>query len=488
MDGPQASPRSGAVVAVLAFTGTVAAIMQTVVMPLLDQLPTLLHTSSSTATWVVTATLLAAAVATPVTGRLGDLHGKKPMLLVCCTPLLIGSVICALSSSVLPMVTGRALQGMGMGVVPLGISLLRDVLPRERLSSAIALVSASMGIGGGLGLPISAAVAQYFSWRVLFWGSAVLVAVILVLISAIVPSTGVDADEGGFDLLGALVLGGGLVCLLMAVSDGATWGWVSGKTLGLFAGAVVLLLGWAWWELRRRYPLVDLRVTARPTVLLTNLASILVGFGMYAQMLILPELMELPKATGYGLGQSMLAMGCWMAPSGLMMMVASPFGGRLSARRGPKLTLIVGATVIACGYALAQACMGAPWALMLAACVTNIGTGYAYGAMPALIMSSVPHSETASANSFNTLMRSLGTSICAAVIGVVLSQLTRNLGGTALPSMTGFRVGMLIGCAAAVGAALIAAAIPLAPPSVSVPLPGQAAHPRDAVAGSLEPS
>ncbi len=482
MDGPQASARSGAVVAVLAFTGTVAAIMQTVVMPLLDQLTTLLHTSSSAATWVVTSTLLAAAVCTPVSGRLGDLYGKKPMLLVCCTPLLIGSVVCALSSSVAPMVVGRSLQGMGMGVVPLGISLLRDVLPRERLSSAIALVSASMGIGGGLGLPISAAVAQYFSWRVLFWGSAVLVAVILVLILTLVPSTSVDADEGGFDLLGALVLGAGLVCVLLAVSDGADWGWGSGRTLGTLIGGVVLLLAWGWWELRRRHPLVDLRVTARPTVLLTNLASILVGFGMYAQMLILPQLLELPRATGYGLGQSMLAMGCWMAPSGLMMMLASPFGGRLSARRGPKLTLIVGATVIACGYGLSQACLGAPWALMLAACVTNVGTGYAYGAMPALIMSSVPHSETASANSFNTLMRSLGTSVCSAVIGVVLAQLTTNFAGYALPSMAGFRIGMLIGCAVAVGAALVALAIPFNPTRApAAQLPGQAL-PQDAAA------
>lgn len=197
MASSQPTARPGAVVAVLAFAGTTAAIMQTLVTPLIAELPRILSTSASNATWVITVTLLVSAVCVPVVGRLGDLLGKRRMLLACSVPLMAGSVVCALASSVVPMIVGRGLQGMGMGMVPLGIALLRDVVPEERLSSSIALVSASMGIGGGLGLPLSAAVAQYANWRVLFWGSAALAAVIAALVWFLVPSVPAVAKGGG---------------------------------------------------------------------------------------------------------------------------------------------------------------------------------------------------------------------------------------------------------------------------------------------------
>ncbi|MFI5992615.1 MFS transporter [Streptomyces sp. NPDC051362] len=460
MDAPQPTARASGVIATLAFAGTVAAIMQTLVTPLIAELPQILHTTPANSAWVITVTLLVAAVCVPVSGRLGDLLGKRRMLLACSVPLAVGSVVCALSSSVTPMIVGRGLQGMGMGIVPLGIALLRDVVPAEKLSSSIALVSASMGIGGGLGLPISAAVAQYANWRVLFWGSAVLAVVIGTLIWFLVPDVPASAKGQRFDALGALGLGVGLVCLLLGVSKGADWGWGSATTLGLLVGAVVVLVAWGAWELRTRDPLVDLRTTGRPRVLLTNVASIFVGFGMYASMLIIPQLLQFPEATGYGLGQSMLAAGLWMAPGGIMMMIVSPFGGKLTDARGPKFTLVCGVLIIALGYGLSLALMSTAWGLMLVGMVVSSGVGLAYGSMPALIMSSVPLSETAAANGFNTLMRSLGTSVGSAVVGVVLAQMTTTAGGYTFTSENGFRTGLVVGGCVALVAAAIAAVIP----------------------------
>ncbi|MBF6259592.1 MFS transporter [Nocardia farcinica] len=459
---PSRSARAELIVAALAAGGIAAALMQTLVVPLIGELPRMLDTTASNASWVITVTLLVGAVATPITGRLGDLYGKRRMLLICTVPLLAGSLVCAAASSVLPMIVGRGLQGIGAGIIPLGISAMRDALPPERLGSAIAVMSASLGIGGALGLPISAAVVQNTSWRVLFLGSAVLVAVVAALIWFVVPATP-PQGTGGFDPLGALGLGTALVSLLLAVSKGGDWGWTSGLTLGLFALAVVALAAWTWWELRIDDPLVDLRVTARRPVLLTNLASVVVGFGMYAQSLIIPQLMQLPTATGYGLGQSMLAMGLWMFPGGLVMMAVSPVGARISARYGPKITLIAGSIVIALGYGSSMVLMSSAWGLMVVTCVSSAGVGLAYGAMPALIMSSVPLSETASANSFNTLMRSIGTTSSAAVIGVVLAQMSTQLGGHTIPTEAGFRTGLLLGCGVAVVAALVALAIPARP-------------------------
>ncbi|MET9504521.1 MFS transporter [Streptomyces sp. NPDC006622] len=467
MDAPQPTARAGGVVATLALAGVTAAIMQTLVTPLIAELPRILDTSSSNAAWVITVTLLAAAVCVPVVGRLGDLLGKRRMLLACAVPLIAGSVICALASDVVTMIVGRGLQGMGMGMLPLGIALLRDVLPAEKLSSSIALVSASMGIGGGLGLPIAAAIAQYANWRVLFWGSAGLAVVVTLLIWFLIPDVPAGAKGQRFDLPGALGLGAGLVSLLLAVSKGADWGWGSGTTLGLFAAALVIFVAWGFWETRTTDPLTDLRTTARPRVLLTNLASVFVGFAMYASMLVMPQLLQFPEATGYGLGQSMLATGLWMAPGGIMMMFVSPLGGRLTNARGPKFTLVCGALVIAAGYGLSMALMGSAWGLMVVGIVINSGVGLAYGSMPALVMSSVPVSETAAANGFNTLMRSLGTSIGAAVIGVVLAQMTTTLGGYTFASEDGFRTALLVGGALALVSAAIAACIPGVRPSAS---------------------
>jgi MFS family permease len=460
MDGPQPTTRSGAVVAALALAGTVAAIMQTLVTPLIADMPQILDTTPSNAAWVVTVTLLVAGVCVPVSGRLGDLVGKRRMLLVCAVPLVVGSVVCALASSVLPMIIGRGLQGMGMGMVPLGIALLRDVVPQEKLSGSIALVSASMGIGGAIGLPLAAAVAQYADWRVLFWGAAVLALSVGTLIFFFVPDVPAGAKGQRFDAPGAVGLAVGLVSLLLVISKGGDWGWTSGTVLGLFALAVVSLAGWGIYELRTREPLVDLRTTARPRVLFTNASSILIGVGMYAFMLIAPQLLQFPEATGYGLGQSMLAAGLYLAPGGVMMMIVSPLGGKLINARGPKFTLICGALVIAVGYGIALPLMGTAWGLMLVGIVINSGVGLAYGAMPALIMSAVPVSETAAANGFNTLMRSLGTTIGSAVIGVVLAQMTITMGGHTLASEDGFRTGLLIGCGVAVAAAAVALLIP----------------------------
>ncbi len=454
------SKRPAAILAVMALAGIVASLTQTLVVPLLGQMPQLLHTSASNATWVVTASLLAGAVTTPVAGRLGDLLGKRKVLLASIVPLVVGSVICAVATSLWPMVIGRALQGMCVGLIPVGIAALRDLLPPARLGSGIALISSSLGIGGALGLPLAAAVIEYSSWRALFWGVAALAAVVGVLIFAVIPATPASGAGGRFDVLGAVGLGTGLVCLLLAVSKGATWGWTSGLTIGLFIAAVVVLLLWGVGELRLRDPLVDLRVTARPQVLLTNAASIVVGMAMYAQSLIVPQLLQLPESTGYGLGQSMMAMGLWMAPAGLMMMAVSPIGAKLSALSGPKITLIVGCAIIAAGYGSSMGLMGTTWGLLVVTLIINVGVGFAYGAMPALVMGAVPQSETAAANSFNTLMRSIGTSTAAAVVGAVLAQLSTTLGGHSIPTENGFRVGLLIGCGVAAFGAVVAIFIP----------------------------
>ncbi|MFE6090889.1 MFS transporter [Streptomyces massasporeus] len=457
--GGPAAPRANAVVAVLAFGGIVVSLMQTLVIPIVPELPRLLNAPASDTAWAVTATLLAAAVATPMTGRLGDMYGKRRMLLISLVMLVAGSVTAALSDSLTPMIVGRALQGLASGVIPLGISIMRDELPAERLGSATALMSASLGVGGALGLPAAALIADNFDWHALFWVSAGLGVVALALVPALVPESEVRTG-GRFDLVGGIGMAAGLVSLLLAISKGGDWGWGSGTTLGLFAAAVVVLLAWGWWELRVEEPLVDLRTTARRQVLVTNLASIAVGFAMFAMSLVIPQLLQLPEATGYGLGRSLLVAGLTMAPSGLVMMATAPVSAALSKAKGPKTTLMVGALIVAAGYGLNIVLMSELWHFVLVTCVIGAGIGFTYGSMPALIMGAVPASETGAANSLNTLMRSIGTSTASAVAGVILAQLTTDFGGTPLPSQDGFKVVLAIGAGAALLAFGVASFIP----------------------------
>lgn len=447
-------------IVVLAFGGIVMSLTQTLVIPLLGMLPAILGTSATNAAWVVTVTLLAGAVAGPMMGRLGDLYPKKNVLIGVTAVMVIGSVLCALSTSLWPMLIGRALQGVGIGVIPIGIATMREVLPAARLGPAIALMSSSLGVGGALGLPAAAALAQYGSWQWMFWGTAVLGVGIIVMMALRIRSLPAAKPDGTLDPIGAVGLAVGLISLLLAVSKGADWGWASALTLGLLALAALAFPVWGWWVLRHPSPLIDLRVAARRPVLLTNIASILVGMGLYAQLLVIPQILQLPVATGHGLGQSMVAMGLWIAPGGLAMMAVSPISGRLITTRGPKPTLILGSLVIASGYASAMFLMGSTWGVMIAAVITSSGVGLAYGAMPALIMSSVPHSEMGSANSVNTLMRSIGTTTAAAVLGVILTQMSVDFGGLFVPTETGFRVGLLLGCGVALAAAAVAAMIP----------------------------
>ncbi|MGW7523957.1 MFS transporter [Streptomyces sp. NPDC054783] len=451
----------GAVVPVLAFAGIVVAVMQTLLVPVIKDLPQLLDTAPSNATWVLTSTLLSGAVATPIMGRLGDLYGKRRMLILSLAVMVVGALVSALTSQLLTMIVGRALQGFAMGAIPLGIGLMRDMLPRERLGSAMALMSSSIGVGGGLALPAAALVAQHTNWHALFYGAAGLGALSIVLTLLVVPESPMRA-EGSFDLLGAIGLSTGLVLLLLPITKGSDWGWSSVTTLGLFAASVVVLVLWGLFELRHRAPLVDLRTTARPAVLFTNLASIMVGVAFYVVSLVLPQLLQLPKATGYGLGQSMVVAGLCVAPLGLTMMFTAPVYARLSAKYGPKVTLIVGLLIIAIGYGGGLGLMDAAWQTIVTSVVLGAGIGLAYSSLPALIVGAVPASETGAANGLNTLMRSIGTSVSSAVIGMVLANTANNVGGIAIPTMHGFRVSFLIATAAVAVGLLLALFLPKA--------------------------
>lgn len=451
-------PRQGAIVAVLAIAGLASSFMFTLVVPIQSKLPELLDASREDTAWVVTSTLLAAAIITPISGRLGDMYGKRRIVLVLLALLVVGSVIAALSPGIAGIIVGRTLQGAVVGVVPLGISILRDVLHENRVDTAIALISATLGVGGALGLPISAFITERSDWHVLFWVAAGLGAVVFALVLWIVPVS-VLRTAGRFDFVGAAGLSLGLLGILLAISRGNEWGWASPAVLALGLGGLVVLLAWGWYELRIDEPLLDLRVAARRPVLLTNIASVAMGFSLFASNVVYPQMLELPVATG-GFGLSLLAASFVVMPAGIVMMVLSPFSGRLARTVGPKLLLVLGAISLIVAYGFTLLFSSEVWQLVVANILIGAGIGFGYAAMPMLIMRSVPQSETGASNGLNALFRSLGTSTAAAVVGAVLATYTVAHEGVAVPSPTAFQLAFVLGGAAAVMALLVALFIP----------------------------
>ncbi|GAA5209771.1 MFS transporter [Microbacterium kyungheense] len=451
-------PRQGAIVAVLAIAGLASSFMFTLVVPIQSKLPELLNASREDTAWVVTSTLLAAAVMTPIAGRLGDMYGKRRIVLVLLAVMVAGSVIAAASPGIVGVIVGRTLQGAVTGVIPLGISILRDVLHEDRVDAAIALISATLGVGGALGLPISALITERSDWHVLFWVAAALGVIVFALVLWIVPVSALRTG-GRFDYLGTAGLAIGLIGVLLAVSRGNEWGWASPAVLACGVGGIAVLLVWGWYELRIADPLLDLRVAARRPVLLTNLASIAFGFSLFASNVVYPQLLELPAGAG-GFGLSLVAASLVVMPAGLVMMVLSPFSGQLARTVGPKLLLVLGAIALVITYAFTLLFASEVWQILLANIGIGFGIGFGYAAMPMLIMRSVPQSETGASNGLNALFRSLGTSTAAAVVGAVLASYAIDFEGTPVPGPAAFQASFLLGGVAAVVAFVVALFIP----------------------------
>jgi MFS family permease len=450
---------------VVGFAALVVSLSQTLLVPVLPTLPVALGTSAANVEWLLTVTVLVGAIAVPIMGRLGDMFGKRRLLLSALATLVVGSFITALTSNYTLLITGRALQGVSLAVVPLGISLLSSLLPAERVGAGIAVVSAMLGVGGALALPLSGVIAEHYDFHVVFWITAVAGALSLIGVLAIVPESSVRKG-GRVDFVGAVLLSIGLISLLLPLAESGTWGWGDPRIPVLLVVAVAVLALFGWVQTRTRQPLVDMSVLRRRPIVLTNLASTLFGFALFASLIGTAAYVEAPAATGYGFDSSLVVGGLAMLPSGLAMLVLAPVAARLIARYGAALTLALGAAIVAIGWLMRILVVDTLWQVILGSAVVGIGTGTGYASIPTLIAKYAPADEIAAANGLNTLFRSVGSALASAIGGSLLAgDIVVN--GLDLPSLASYR--QLFGLCAA--AALLAAGtvllIPRQKPGVS---------------------
>jgi EmrB/QacA subfamily drug resistance transporter len=449
------SSRPRLILGVLALGGAAYALLQSLVVPALPVLQHDLHPSTSGVAWVFTAYLLAASVVTPIAGRLGDMFGKKRVLVVALAGLAAGSLLAAVTASLTVMIVARTIQGLGGAIFPLAFGILRDEFPRERVAGAIALVSGILGIGGGLGIVLAGPILDHLSYHWLFWIPLAVTSVAAVAAIRFVPESTTRAP-GQIHWLGGALLSAWLVALLVAVSEGPTWGWGSPRTIGLFVAAALLAAAWVRAESRSNHPLVDMKMMRLPSVWTTNTAAFLLGFGMYSAFVLIPQYVQAPESTGYGYGASVSQAGLYLVPTTTALLITSPIGGRISSAVGSKVPLVLGSVLTTAAFVV-LATASARWEIYLAATLVGAGVGFAFASMANLIVEAVPAEQTGVATGMNTIVRTIGGAIGAEIAASVLSA---HVLASGEPSKEGYTQIFWICVAVLVAGVLASVAVP----------------------------
>jgi EmrB/QacA subfamily drug resistance transporter len=434
------------------------ALLQSLVIPVLPTIQAGLHTSQNTVTWVLTAYLLSASIFTPIMGRLGDMWGKERVFIVTLAALTVGSVLAALAGSVEVMLIARVIQGVGGGVLPLSFGIVRDEFPAQKVAGAVGVLAALIAAGTGLGIVLAGPIVAVLDYHWLFWLPAIVLAVATVVARLVIPPSPVRA-AGKLNWGAALLLSGWLIALLVPVSEAPTWGWASGRVLGLLAAAVVLAVTWVVVESRSAHPLIDMRMMRVPVVWTTNLVALLTGVGMYAAFAFLPEYLQTPRSAGYGFGLSITGSGLVLLPFSIAMFALGVASGRLTIRFGAKSVLVTGGMISVVSFVLLTVARGAEWEILLAMVLQGVGFGLLFSAMSSLVVQGVPPEQTGAASGMNANIRTIGGSIGAAVMSSIVTSTARPGG---LPLGSGYTHGFALLTGATVAAALAAMLVPSA--------------------------
>ncbi len=442
------------VLLVLLMAGVSFALSQTLVIPALPDIAANVDASPAAASWILSGFLLSASISTPIVGKLGDVYGKGRVLTLVLLLFSVGGIVCALAHSIAVLILGRVIQGVAGGVFPLAFGIIRDTFPPDKVASGLGLVSAILGIGAGIGLPLSGVIADGIGVQWLFWIS--LIALPAALAAHLLVPASPASRRVRIDWIGAAVLSAALAAVLLGVTESNDWGWGSERTIGLFGGGIVLFAIWVLVESRVNEPLIDLNVLSGRAVATTNLTGLLVGFAMFSSFLLIPQFAQAPESTGYGFGDSVSQAGLLLVPAALFQLVAGPLAGALGARIGFRTTLAAGAGLATMAFVFLALEHSHPWQFIVSAALLGSGISFAFASMANLIVGAVPQSEVGVATGINTIMRTVGGAFGAAVATAILTGNT--IAGSPFPSESAYTAAFVlsaVGGVLAIGAALL---------------------------------
>ncbi|MBZ3900416.1 MFS transporter [Streptomyces griseiscabiei] len=413
-----------AMILTLACASGLGASLQTVVVPLVPEIGRQLGVGTATAGWALTASLLSSAVSASVLGRVSDLRGRRPLILLCLASVVLGSLLCMSVASLPVLILGRVLQGASGALYSLAVSLVREELPAGRVAAGTSRVAGALGVGASLGIVAAGLMSGTGGdYRLAFAAQCLLATVILVMAARYLPGA-VRPDGGGrVDWWGAALLSGFLVPWLIALSQGRAWGWSSPAILGAVGVGAVLCSLFVAVELRSPEPLVDLRGLRDKAVLLINCLAMLSGALIIIGRLPVSQFVqESPSLTGYGFGASVLSASLvFMLPGLATAMGGSLLDNRLVRRSGGRSAVIVGGCAGLAGYLGLVLLHDAPWQVMVGGAAVAGAVGIGASALPVLLARHVPAADFGAANGINALSRWIGSAAASATVGALLS-------------------------------------------------------------------
>ncbi|KNB53924.1 MFS transporter [Streptomyces caatingaensis] len=434
------------VLAVLSYS-----LVQTMLVPTVGVLQRDLHTSPAAASWaVLSATLLASAVLTPLISRLGDRHGRRRVLVATLTVHLAATLGAAFAPGVAPLIALRAVQGVSLALLPLALGLIRDVLPPHRVAAGLGLASGLVAGAAGAGLVVGGLLVDHASWRWLFVAGAALIAAALLAVLRWVPGS-THTAPGPLDLPGAALLGAALVAVLLALTEGPSWGWASAPVLVLLAAGAVLAALFLRRERRARHPLVEPQLLLGRAVGTVHLGAFLLGATQFVFYVLIPRLAQSPAGQGPGFGASVTAAGLILVPGTLCGLPAGILAGRVERRLGVRAPLALGLAAGAAGGALLALAHGTAWQVAGCYAVIGTGSGMAMAALPRRVGQVSAAADGATANGVNTVARTVGGAVGSQLATAILAS---------RPAASGFTVSFWTGAAVAAAGALLVSAGP----------------------------
>jgi len=390
----------------------------TVVNVALPNIETELHTSFTDLQWVVDAYALTLAATMLNAGSLGDLLGRKRVFLIAITLFTLGSALCGAANSPLFLILARGVQGIGgAGMFAVSLALISQEFHGRERGTAFGIWGATVGMAVAIGPLVGGALTTYAGWRWIFFINVPIgVAVVAGGMRELVESR--NEEHGGLDIPGLVTLTAGLFALVLGLFRGADWGWSSGRILGLFAAAAVLLVLFGLLEVRQESPMFDLSLFRIPTFAGAQITAFTMSAGMFAQFLFLSIYLE------NVIGNSAVRTGVIFLPLSLVSFVVAPLAGRFSARfpvrwfLGGGLALTGVALLLMHGLTLSSTAS----ALVPGFVIGGIGVGMVNAPLAATAVSVVAPQRAGMASGINNTFRQVGIATGIAALGAIFQS------------------------------------------------------------------
>ncbi|HVV31477.1 MAG TPA: MFS transporter, partial [Mycobacteriales bacterium] len=354
------------------------------------------------------------------------------------------------------LLVGRVIQGAGGAVFPLAFGIIRDEFPTDRVSGAIANVSALLAVGSGAGIVLAGPIVDNLGVNWVFWLPLALIIPAYVATLLFLPISPLR-PSGRLSRWAVLLLAAFLITLLLGINQGPEWGWLSVGVWALFAAAVLLGIAWVRIELSSRVPLVDMVMMRIPTVAAANLNAFLFGFSMYATGVLIPQFVQTPSHAGYGFGASVTVSGLYLLPQTATVFVGGRIAGRYSETLGSKNLLIGGSAASFLSLFALVFAHDSAWEVIIAMATFGLGIGLAFGALPNLVIQVVDADQTGVATGMNANIRTVGGALGGTVTASLVASAATASG---LPGIHGWMLAFVTLTAVAGVALLTALLVP----------------------------